>query len=90
MNGSLFDLDDLFGETVYLCPHLSNQIFWDFEDKECRLHVLPSDVEMYVLDGHVLVERNHVWALVVAGASEERGQELDHGRVQLWDVADIL
>ena len=69
--GSLLDLDYFLGQTIDSFSHLSDQIFWDFEYEEGRLHVFPSYVKVYVLDGHVLVERYHVWAFVVVGPSKK-------------------
>ena len=52
--------------------------------------MFPGDVEMLGLDGHILMQRDHVRSLVVVGPAEEMGEEEDHGGMQLGDVADIF
>lgn len=52
--------------------------------------MLPSDIEVLLSDGHVLVKGHHVRSLVVIGPTEEMSQEKDHGRVQFGNVRDVL
>lgn len=52
--------------------------------------MFPGDIEVDLFDGHVFVEFDHVGAFVVVGPSEEKGQELHHGGVQLRNVTDVL
>lgn len=52
--------------------------------------MLPGDVEVLGLDGHILMQRDHIWSFVVVGPAEEMSEEEDHGRMQLGDVADIF
>lgn len=52
--------------------------------------MFPGDIEVDLFDGHVFMEFDHVEAFVVIGPSEQKGQELHHGGVQLRDVADVL
>lgn len=65
-------------------------IFAQFEYQKSRLHVLPRYFKVYLLYGHIPVQVDHVGTFVVIGASEQEGEELNHGRMQFGDVADSL
>ena len=47
----------------------------DLEYSKGGIHVLPGDIKMELLDGHVFMEGYHVWAFVVVGSSEEMGEK---------------
>lgn len=52
--------------------------------------MFPSDVEMLGLDGHILMQADHIGSLVVVGPTEEVCEEEDHGGMQLGDVTYVL
>ena len=87
---SFFDGDDILFLAVDRLLEFLDQFAIEFEREEGGLHMLPIDPEVLGLDGHILVERDHVGALVVVGPAEEVREEEDHGGVQLGNVADVL
>ena len=87
---SLLDSDNLPSQRVHPLLDILNDIFPDVKILERCMHMIPGDIKMHHLDFHVLVEVDHVGALVVVFTAEEMCQKEHHSGVQFGNVADVL
>lgn len=90
MNNGSFDGDDILLCAIHSLFEFFDQFSVEFEHQKRGFHMLPRDPEMFRLDGHILMQRDHVRSLVVIRPAEEMSEEEDHRRMQLRDVADVL
>ena len=66
-------VDDVFCSSVYKISYFFDSISAYFKYTEGRVHVLPGDIEMLLLDRHVFMESKHIRASVVIRSTEEVG-----------------
>lgn len=52
--------------------------------------MLPRDPEMFRLDGHILMQSDHIRSFVMIRSTKEVGEEKDHSGMQFRDVAYVL